>query len=98
MNVEKPPIKGASETYKQLLSFLQILLLYWAFLPPKRQEFLIMISLDFDWQTNEFMVYCRSTQLREYAMLSYEQAQHLFFRWLVVANISLCLPVVLQKL
>ena len=24
-----------------------------------------MISLDFDWQTNEFMPYCRSTQLRE---------------------------------
>ena len=56
MNVEKPPIKGASETYKQLLSFLQILLLYWAVLPSKRQEFLIMISLDFDWQTNEFML------------------------------------------
>ena len=55
MNVEKPPIKGASETYKQLLSFLQILLLYWAVLPSKRQEILTMISLDFDWQTNEFM-------------------------------------------
>ena len=24
-----------------------------------------MISLDFDWQTNEFMLYCRTTQLRE---------------------------------
>ena len=57
-----------------------------------------MKCLDFVWQTNEFMVYCRSTQLREYAMLSYEQALHLFFSWLVVANISLCLPVVLQKL
>ena len=30
MNAPKPPIKGASETYKQLSSFLQILLLYWA--------------------------------------------------------------------
>ena len=57
-----------------------------------------MKCLDYDWQTNEFMLYCRSTQLREYAMLSYEQALHLFFSWLVVANISLCLPVVLQKL
>ena len=78
MNVEKPPIKGASETYKQLLSFLQILLLYWAVLPSKRQEFLIMISLDFDWQTNEFMLYCRTTQLREKSMMAYEQSLKLF--------------------
>ena len=81
MNVEKPPIKGASETYKQLSSFLQILLLYWAVLPSKRQEFLIMISLDFDWQTNEFMLYCRTTQLREKSMMAYEQSLKLFGRW-----------------
>ena len=81
MNVENPPIKGASETYKQLLSFLQILLLYWAVLPSKRQEFLIMISLDFDWQTNEFMLYCRTTQLREKSMMAYEQSLKLFGRW-----------------
>ena len=81
MNVEKPPIKGASETYKQLSSFLQILLLYWAVLPSKRQEFLIMISLDFDWQTNEFMLYCRTTQLREKSMMAYEQSLKLFERW-----------------
>ena len=61
MNAPKPPIKGASETYKQLLSFLQILLLYWAVLPSKRQKFLIMKGKDFDWQTNEFMLYCRSS-------------------------------------
>ena len=24
-----------------------------------------MLSLDFDWQTNEFMLYCRATRLRE---------------------------------
>ena len=83
MNVEKPPIKGASETYKQLSSFLQILLLYWAVLPSKRQEFLIMISLDFDWQTNEFMLYCRTTQLREKSMMAYEQSLKLFQRWCV---------------
>ena len=59
MNVEKPPIKGASETYKQLLSFLQILLLYWAFLPPKRQEILTMKGKDSDCQTDEFILYCR---------------------------------------
>ena len=64
MNVENPPIKGATETYKQLSSFLQILLLYWAFLPPKRQEILTMISLDFDWQTNEFMLYCHTIYMR----------------------------------
>jgi len=61
MNAPNPPIKGASETYKQLLSFLQILLLYWAVLPSKRQEFLIMKGKNFDWQTNEFMLYCRSS-------------------------------------
>ena len=41
-----------------------------------------MICLDFDWQINEFMVYCRSTQLREKTMSSYEQTLHLFGRWL----------------
>lgn len=81
MNVEKSPIKGTSQTYKQLSSFLQILLLYWAVLPSKRQEFLIMISLDFDWQTNEFMLYCRTTQLREKSMMAYEQSLKLFQRW-----------------
>ncbi len=40
-----------------------------------------MKCLDFDWQIDEFMVYCRSTQLREKTMLSYEQALRLFERW-----------------
>ena len=39
------------------------------------------ICLDFDWQTNEFMLYCRTTQLREKTMLSYEQTLRLFERW-----------------
>lgn len=39
------------------------------------------ICLDFDWQTNEFMLYCRSTQLREKTMLSYEQTLRLFEKW-----------------
>ena len=38
-----------------------------------------MKCLDFDWHINEFMVYCRSTQLREKSMASYEQALR---RWL----------------
>ena len=29
-----------------------------------------MKNLDFDWQTNEFMLYCRSIQLREKRCLS----------------------------
>ena len=37
-----------------------------------------MKNLDFDWQDNEFMLYCRSTQLREKNMSSYEQTLHLF--------------------
>lgn len=40
-----------------------------------------MKCLDFDWQINEFMVYCRSTQLREKTMNSYEQSLRLFERW-----------------
>ena len=40
-----------------------------------------MNSLDFDWQINEFMVYCRSSQLREKSMQAYEQAIRLFERW-----------------
>lgn len=40
-----------------------------------------MNCLDFDWQVDEFMVYCRSTQLREKTMNSYEQALRLFERW-----------------
>ncbi len=40
-----------------------------------------MICLDFDWQIDEFMVYCRSSQLREKSMKSYEQTLRLFKRW-----------------
>lgn len=41
-----------------------------------------MKNLDFDWQSNEFMLYCRSIQLREKTMGSYEQTLKLFGRWL----------------
>ena len=41
------------------------------------------ICLDFDWQTNEFMLYCRTTQLREKTMLSYEQTLRLFEKWCI---------------
>ena len=40
-----------------------------------------MKNLDFDWQINEFMVYCRSTQLRPQTMKSYEQTLRLFERF-----------------
>ena len=33
---------------------------------------------DFDWLTDEFMLYCRSTQLREKTMSSYEQTLRLY--------------------
>ena len=33
------------------------------------------------WQIDEFMVNCRSRQLREKTMASYEQALRLFERW-----------------
>ena len=35
----------------------------------------------FDWQLDKFMVYCRSRQLREKTMNSYEQTLRLFERW-----------------
>ena len=40
-----------------------------------------MKGKDFDWQTNEYMLYCRTTQLREKSMMAYEQSLKLFGRW-----------------
>lgn len=40
-----------------------------------------MICLDFDWEIDEFLVYCRSAQLRPKTMKSYEQTLRLFERW-----------------
>ena len=40
-----------------------------------------MKCLDFEWLTDEFMLYCRSTQLREKSMASYEQTLRLFEHW-----------------
>ena len=40
-----------------------------------------MTNTAFDWQIDDFMVYCRSRQLREKTMLSYEQSLRLFERW-----------------
>ena len=53
-----------------------------------------MKCLDFDWQINEFMVYCRSTQLREKSMASYEQALRLQISTedLDMDDRTICLP------
>ena len=40
-----------------------------------------MKGKDFEWQTNESMLYCRTTQLREKSMMAYEQSLKLFERW-----------------
>ena len=40
-----------------------------------------MENMAFDWQLDEYMVYCRSRQLREKTMNSYEQTLRLFERW-----------------
>ena len=40
-----------------------------------------MTDLSFEWQIDEYMVYCRSKQLRERTMSSYEQTLRLFERW-----------------
>lgn len=36
-----------------------------------------------NWQIEEFMVYCRSRQLRAKTMASYEQTLRLFERWCI---------------
>lgn len=40
-----------------------------------------MTNLSFDRQIDEYMVYCRSRQLREKTMASYEKALRRFERW-----------------
>lgn len=40
-----------------------------------------MTNLELDWQIDEFMIYCRSRQLREKTMLSYEQSLRMFEKW-----------------
>ena len=40
-----------------------------------------MENLSFSFQMDEFMLFCRSKQLREKTMNSYEQTLHLFERW-----------------
>ena len=49
---------------------------------PMNRSIFCMKNLDFEWLTDEFMLYCRSTQLREKTLSSYEQTLHLFGRWL----------------
>ncbi|MGN0784528.1 MAG: site-specific integrase, partial [Candidatus Aphodomorpha sp.] len=40
-----------------------------------------MTNMEMNWQIEEFMVYCRSKQLRKKTMESYEQTLRLFERW-----------------
>lgn len=40
-----------------------------------------MTNLTFEWQIDEFMIYCQSKQLRPKTMQSYEQALRLFAKW-----------------
>ena len=49
--------------------------------PDELGVFFVMTNTAFDWQIDEFMVYCRSRQLREKTMISYEQTLRLFERW-----------------
>ena len=41
-----------------------------------------MLNFDFDFQIDDFMLYCRTRQLRPKTMASYEQTLRLFQRWL----------------
>jgi len=40
-----------------------------------------MFNTDFEYLIDEYMVYCKSRQLREKTLISYEQALRLFERW-----------------
>ena len=40
-----------------------------------------MTDLTFEWQIDEFLIYCHSKQLRPKTTQSYEQALRLFARW-----------------
>lgn len=40
-----------------------------------------MFNTDFEYLIDEYMVYCKSRQLREKTLISYEQALRLFQRW-----------------
>ncbi len=40
-----------------------------------------MFNMAFEYCIGEYMIYCRSRQLREKTMISYEQALRLFERW-----------------
>ena len=40
-----------------------------------------MFDLSFNWQIEEFMLYCHTKQLRPKTMNSYEQGLRLFERW-----------------
>ena len=40
-----------------------------------------MTELTFEWQIDEFLIYCHSKQLRPKTTQSYEQALRLFARW-----------------
>ena len=48
-------------------------------LQKKGKKFMELLS--FDYQIDEFMMYCKSAQLRQKTMNSYEQALRLFERW-----------------
>ena len=40
-----------------------------------------MTNFDFEWQIDEYMIYCRSKKLREKTLTSYEQTLRLFAKW-----------------
>lgn len=49
-----------------------------------------MFNYDFDFQLDDFMLYCRTNQLRPKTMASYEQTLRLFQRWLKVKLRKIC--------
>ena len=52
-----------------------------ALIEPINWGYFAMFNTDFEYLIDEYMVYCKSRQLREKTLISYEQALRLFERW-----------------
>lgn len=83
MNAGKIYMENAWEANELFSPDQQTLLIYWVKDTNEDRECFSMKCLDFDFQIDEFLVYCRSTQLRPKTMKSYEQTLRLFQRWCI---------------
>ena len=74
-------LKSAFHTDELFSLYQWILLLYWVDFTPMNRSIFYMKNLDFEWLTDEFMLYCRSTQLREKTWAEPPSFRSLAVRW-----------------